>query len=75
MSAALKEKRIIANGQNTSIGKCQKGARAVISITKAADKQLASIMKSEEEMVPAALGDASKAAEDIFIDSFISCKL
>lgn len=66
---------IIANGQNTSAGKCQTGARAVISITKAADKQLAIVRKSEAEMVPAAPDDASKAAEDIPIDSFICCKL
>lgn len=66
---------IIANGQNGSAGKCQTGARAVISITKAADKQLAFIMKSEAEMVPAALDDASEAAQDILIDSFSCCKL
>lgn len=64
----LKKIIIIANGQNTSAGKCQTGERAVISVTKAADKQLAFIMKSEEEMVPAALDDASEAAENIPID-------
>lgn len=70
-----KKKQQIAN--KTSAGKCQAGARAAISITKAADEPLAFIAKSEGG-APHSTAPRTywmKAARDISIHSCISCKV